>query len=758
MGEPPRSVTGTGHAALFNLVHDAVFLHLPVEHAEDLPSASIVDANKAACAMLGYSREELLALTVGDIDRGNAGPIPEHQLAALRAGEQLRIERLVTRKDGALVPVEVQSSRVDVEGGVFVLASVRDISERRRLQSDLEQQRMLFRRILEAAPTGVVWVNRAGEVTFANRQAEACLQLSRRENAQLRYDDPGWYITDFDGHPFPAEELPFARVKRTREPAFGVEHAITVDGVRTLLSISAVPLFALDGEFDGIVAVIADVTDRVRTERALENSERYLRDVIDAIQDGISVLDRDLTITRANRTIEKWYPHALPLVGQQCHAAYHGNAAPCDPCPSRRALESGQLESNTVPLAGPDGVHGWLDVHAFPLRDAGGRVAGVVEYVRDVTQQREAQRLLGLQRDLAATLSSVDDFDEALEVLLDVVVTIPQIDGVTLTVRRPDGSYQVVGSRGLRDSVVADGVAFPLDRTWTRSLDRAEPFYQDARQGEIPLAEGDLDAVGLVPIAHEGRVIGSLIIASRSGSQFDPSVRSTIETIASQVGGALGRIRAQTELQRSADTQAVLLREVNHRVKNNLAAIISILHKEQDRAEVADQQSYLGLLREMVARVAALATVHRLLSESQWRPLPLDGLVRSVVEAVVRAHKSPERVEVRVGEADVTVESDIAHHVGLVLNELATNCLKHGLVERERLRIGVALERIEGEIRIRFADDGPGFPQEVLIGAPSTGLGLELVRGIVRRTLRGTVRFDNRAGAVVELQFKAGAG
>jgi PAS domain S-box-containing protein len=610
-----------------------------------------------------------------------------------------------------------------------------------------------------------VWVNRAGQITFANHQAQQSLHLEASEIDGRTYNAPEWQITDFDGNPYPNDELPFVRVERTREPVFGVEHAINMHGQRILLSINAVPLFDAAGEFDGSVATVADVTERVRTERDLENSERYLRSVIDAIQDGISVLDRDLVITRTNRTMDRWYPHALPLVGKRCHEAYHCTKEPCSPCPSRRTLESGQLESDTMPRISPDGVQGWLDVHAFPLRDKSGQVTGVVEYVRDVSAQRYAQHLLGLQRDMAAALSGADDFDEALDALLDVIVGAPDIDVATLSLRQPDGSSRLVGARGINGLLESGGLSVLPEHPLSMALTRAESVYVDASRLDVELGDqadpliAQLKAVGIIPVIHEGKVIGSLAIASRSRREFEPSIRNGIESVASQVGGALGRIRAQTELKRYVETQEVLLREVNHRVKNNLAAIISILHKEQDRAEAAGQESYLGLLHEMVARVTSLATVHRLLSESQWRPLPLDGLSRSVVDAVVRAHKSPERVTVLVSPSDVTIESDTAHHVALVLNELATNCLKYGLAGRQMLTLAIEVERQQGETVIRVSDDGPGFPASVLDGERTSGLGLELVQGIVRRTLRGTVALRNDSGASVELRFsRASAG
>jgi two-component system cell cycle sensor histidine kinase/response regulator CckA len=152
---------------------------------------------------------------------------------------------------------------------------------------------------------------------------------------------------------------------------------------------------AFDGnDVVGCYMLISDITQRRQAEEALRASERFLADVFASIQDGISVLDTDLTILRTNPAMERWYAHAMPLVGKKCHEAYHGLDVPCAICPTRQALETGQSALEAVPKRGPGGaITGWLDLYAFPLLDSQtGRLRGVIEYVRDVTEQRLAER------------------------------------------------------------------------------------------------------------------------------------------------------------------------------------------------------------------------------------------------------------------------------------------------------------------------------------------------------------------------------
>ena len=130
-----------------------------------------------------------------------------------------------------------------------------------------------------------------------------------------------------------------------------------------------------------------------RAEAAAREGERFLSSVFSSIQDGISVLDKDLNILRVNQTMEDWYSHKLPLVGKKCYDAYRGRLAQCDSCPSMRTIESGKSAYEVVPKAGPKGeIIGWLDLYSFPMRDSKtGELSGVIEYVRDITDRRKAE-------------------------------------------------------------------------------------------------------------------------------------------------------------------------------------------------------------------------------------------------------------------------------------------------------------------------------------------------------------------------------
>jgi len=145
------------------------------------------------------------------------------------------------------------------------------------------------------------------------------------------------------------------------------------------------------GKVISVICSSKNITDRKQAEEALHKSERFLKTIFNSIQDGISVLDSKLNVVRVNQTMRNWYAHRLSLEGKKCYEVYHGRSKPCNNCPTLRALETGKLEMNEVPLIGEAGETGILELFAFPMIDNSGTSIGVVEYVRNVSDRKRAE-------------------------------------------------------------------------------------------------------------------------------------------------------------------------------------------------------------------------------------------------------------------------------------------------------------------------------------------------------------------------------
>jgi PAS domain S-box-containing protein len=216
------------------------------------------------------------------------------------------------------------------------------------------------------------------------------------------------------------------------------------------------------------------------------------------------------------------------------------------------------------------------------------------------------------------------------------------------------------------------------------------------------------------------------------------------------------RKNAEDKLRSFAEMQTVLLREVNHRVKNNLVAIISMLHQEEDLAQRDGRLEYLDRLQEVVWRVSGLLTVHRLLSSSEWNPLPISSLCENVIQDTLKGLPPGRSIELQIAPSEICVDSDQAHYLTMVLNELTTNTIKYAFRDRERGAITVSIASRDDSIEILFHDDGPGFPDAVVQGKfPDNGIGFPLIVGLITKSMGGTITLTNDNGAVARITFPA---
>jgi two-component sensor histidine kinase len=212
------------------------------------------------------------------------------------------------------------------------------------------------------------------------------------------------------------------------------------------------------------------------------------------------------------------------------------------------------------------------------------------------------------------------------------------------------------------------------------------------------------------------------------------------------------RKRAEEALRASLREKEVLLREVHHRVKNNLQLISSLLALQASRIEDA---AAADVFTESQNRVRAMALVHENLYRcGDLASVRLAGHVQGLCAHLERSVRiDPERIVLDVAAADGTLDLDRSIRLGLLINELVSNALKHAFPDGRTGRIGVQLTLWENWYILVVADNGVGLPRELDLGH-SDSLGLQLVSDLTEQ-LGGTLTLDRAGGTTITIRFPA---
>lgn len=261
-----------------------------------------------------------------------------------------------------------------------------DITDRKRAEEALQASEERYRSLQINVPVGVFRIDSKGRIITANPALVKMLGFDSEEElvrASLNQSP----LADIQNI---ADSLYKEGSISDVEMEFKKEDGSTFWG-----SVSARKVLSQSGQVhhDGI---IVDVSERKRVEEALREGERFLSSIFGSIQDGLSILDKNLSIIRVNSTMETWYPHAMPLIGKKCYQIYHNRDEVCEMCPTRQTIKSGRASYEVVPKRGKGGeIVGWLDLYSFPLIDLlTGKMQGVIQYVRDITDRKKAEEAL----------------------------------------------------------------------------------------------------------------------------------------------------------------------------------------------------------------------------------------------------------------------------------------------------------------------------------------------------------------------------
>jgi two-component sensor histidine kinase/HAMP domain-containing protein len=362
--------------------------------------------------------------------------------------------------------------------------------------------------------------------------------------------------------------------------------------------------------------------------------------------------------------------------------------------------------------------------------------------------KRKALELQGLY-ELSCQLESALRLEDLLELALVKVREMTGSDLALISVQDEDSGRVIVRSdprvpeRDLR--------AAPQVRVeqW-----REEPLVVNgftARHALSALAPivGDIESLIAVPLRANGRAVGTITLTSTAADRFTEQDIPFLSSMASLLAVAVDRTRLYAQTRKDAEAKALLVRELDHRVRNNLVTITGLLSMELGRKRHLSADEALKIC---IDRVQSLAAIHDLLVQDGFRELDLERLVEAVARAAAKGLSSEEHVEIRAEAPPIRLPAKCLFALALTVNELLTNVLKHAFRSREGGRVEIRVRDEGEEMQLEVRDNGVGIPVVSEEGR-GRGVGLEIVTSLVHIDLRGEFRLRNEGGTVATVRF-----
>lgn len=280
-----------------------------LEHASDTvfwvnPKGRIVYANRSACRSLGYTREELVALSIPDIDPNFSWETWDTFWPDLKSRGSMTLEATEKSKLGRIFPVEVRANYLEFDGQEYCFAFVRDISERRSAEEELRSSRRMLQSILDAIPQRVFWKDRNCTYEGCNRPFAMDAGLSAPEAIVGKTDRELAWKEVADAYRADDE-----KVMESGQAKLGYQEIQTrTDGSLLWLQTNKLPLFDRDGEVTGVVGTYEDVTARKQAEREL----RLTKSSLDITSDTVLWIDPQARIVYANEGASRTLGYSSP--------------------------------------------------------------------------------------------------------------------------------------------------------------------------------------------------------------------------------------------------------------------------------------------------------------------------------------------------------------------------------------------------------------------------------------------------------------
>ena len=717
---------------IFNNANDSIEIS---EVGPDGLPGRYTDVNDVSCRRLGYSRDELLKMSPLLIATSYHNMSLEEIGKNLLTRGHVIFETEHRRKDGSIIPVEVNSHVTVLSGKKVVLSVVRDITERKRGEQALRESEERFKQIAENAGEWIWELNEEGVYTYSSPAVEKILGYSTEEIVGKMH----FYDLFVPETREAMKSVAFAVLSR-HEPFRGfVNQNQHKNGERVFIETGGAPIRDATGRFVGYRGADTDITQRKNAEEALARSGSLLEDAMDQAHMANWEFDLpSLTFTFNDRfynlygsTAEREGGYLMPIEEYTTRFVH----------PEDRGIvadETLKVLATTDPgfrahfehrIIRRDGQVRYVVVRFGPTKEASGRVTGAHGANQDITEQREVEQALE---------ESERKYRSVIENIQDVFY---RTDNNGVLIMGSPSLARVLGCTSVTECI---GVPF-ADRFYASPEKRASLLREMEKKGFVDNYEVDLVRADGIPI----------VISANSHFYYDH--KGNVLGVEGVFRDITDHKKADLALKGSLYEKELLLKEIHHRVKNNLQTISSILYLQSLSTE---NEEGLAVIREARARVTSMGLIHQKLYQSaDIATIPFMDYVRSLIDFLSESYgvdRDRVRIAIDVQPPDLSLDIDTGIPCGLMINELITNALKYAFRGRPTGTIGIRMSRDEHrQYTLSVSDDGIGLPPDFDPGTAKT-LGMKLVSGLVSQ-LDGTMEIGGGPGTTIIIRFPSGA-
>lgn len=593
-----------------------------------------------------------------------------------------------------------------------------EIRERARAEGNIIDAEEKFRSLVENALVGI-YILQDNKFVYVNPKYE---EIFGYRKGEMNGTD-SWSIVSDEHKNLVIENIR----KRIDDEVKSIQYtfkALKKDGTEIDVEVKGSKML-YNGKL-AIIGTLQDITERLKVEKELRNSRQKLLLHVERTPLGVIEWDMDFNVVQWNEAAERIFGwQKKEITGKSALIII----------PEEAKSQVGSIWQNLINQKGGErstnvnitktGKMITCEWYNTPLISDSGEVIGVASLVEDVTERLKAEELLKEQREF---LRAVIDTDPNFVFAKDW-----------------NGNFTLV-NKSVADNygTTSENLIGKSDADFNNNIEEVEHFLNDDRE---------VIATGKPKFIAEEKVSDSKSGEVKWYQTIKVPLKGTDGSM--QVLGVAADITARKLAEeitkRSLKEKELLLKEIHHRVKNNLQIIISLL-KLQSKY-VFDPRD-LEIFNKSRSRVETMSLIHeKLYKSADISQIDIGNYLRELVSHLLKAYNlSNAQIDFIINADNILMTIDTAIPCGLIVNELINNILKHAFPEGYTGKIELNLRRSDENVILEVIDNGIGIPEAFELDKSDT-LGMQLIDTLVKQ-LDGIIEIDRSSGTRFSIEFR----